>query len=565
MSTGIDENGKAAPGSRQDHPAGSSCTPASRAAWFARVATLGCWAVASRLLGLVRDLAMAWLLGAGSACAALVAATLLPHAVRKLLADGVLSLPVTSAVAACAAHGRDGQAAPARRKADILGLRLFCVPVLADCLPVLLPACAVLLLVLLAAAGPLVSLVGAGEAGDPAWVDEAARLVRLAAAYLPLALMAALAMGFLHARGAYARASASPVLFNLTMLVFIALACAGLGEAAPLMAAGFSVAGLVQLIWLFLAARRIESPLPAPRAGLRAARALSLRLRLGVFRLPAVVTAASTLPLALLAAMIPASLAGEGGMAALYFADRLLELPIGIIGACMGIAALPELSSSAARHEDDVFAQRLGLALRTGLLFSLPAMAGLFVVAPLLCQILLGHGAFSQDGVLSTALVLRCLVPALPAGIALRTLVAACHAAGADRLAWTSALGCMLFTLAFGLGLHFLGPSSLQGMAAPLAVTASLWLQCLVLLRFLLPRGQLFVSPGDAAALGCCGAAAGLGALPGLALFGTGILALASACLLGAACWLGAVRLLLPGAYRLLAGILHGGKKRSPG
>ena len=110
-----------------------------RSRWMGRVILLALWAVVSRLLGLVRDLSMAWLVGSGWLADALVAATVIPHALRKLLADGVLSMPFTAAAARGGPRPADRDLFPLLQRilalSGALLLVLFaCAPVVVKCL-----------------------------------------------------------------------------------------------------------------------------------------------------------------------------------------------------------------------------------------------------------------------------------------------------------------------------------------------------------------------------------------------------------------------------------------------
>ena len=544
---------------------GNGRAGASAGAMLGRALTVGLWSVVSRLLGLARDLGMAWLLGAGALADALVAATVVPHALRKLLGDGVLSMPVTAqACGHVQAEGGQG------------GVSFLSRAVLAPVLPALGFSALALWLGALGLAPWLAGMLAPGRLGDGVWIGEAAGLLRLASPYLAAVLFAGFAMGLLHALGEFGKASLAPVCFNLCVLAFMALAWAGRGQPAGMIALGIACAGILQagLLWGFLrqaeARRRGGTAGSTERVDAAMARELGRKLRASLWKTPGVVLASSSLQLAVLAAMASASLAGQGRMSALYFADRLLELPVGVVGACMGIASLPELSRTARQGDMAGFGESLRLALHAGLLFSLPAAAGLWAVAPLAAGVLLGHGAFGQEGVAQTAGALRCLVPALPACILLRTLVAACHARGMDRLAWLGTVCCTLATLALGLALPLCWHAG-SALAGPLACTAALWAQCLVLAwQVLRPvRGAAssgvplrqagtcaFLRPGQVARMCLCGLAAGAAALavqggwPASGLGGRG-LCLAFACLGGAAAWLLALRLLCPSEFRL--------------
>lgn len=519
-----------------------------------RVILLALWAVVSRLLGLVRDLFMAWLVGSGWLADALVAATVIPHALRKLLADGVLSMPFTAAAAR-------GGPRPADR--DLFPL-----------LQRILALSGALLLVLFACAPVVVKCLAPGGQ-DPVWIGKAASLLRLAAPFAFFVFFSAPAMGLLHARGAFASASSAPVCFNFVILCFIFAAWAGAGQADVMIAAGFAAGGAVQalLLWFFvlrgrdMAGTEEMGEQPVPSKGEEHAVAFCTALK----RLPGVVFSCSSLQLCFLAALGAASLTGEGAITSLYFADRLLELPVGIVGACMGIAALPDLTREAAAEDRKGFMESLGLALHTGLLFAIPAASGLFAISAPLVGLLLGHGEYSDAGLSGTVLCLRALIPALPACIMLRTLVAACHAWGMDRLAILSTAAAAAGAGVTGVSLTFVwtGSSFLPASAiGPLCASAALWVQTGILIWGLLVRARsgkhpftgTFFSLKALAGLIFCGLTAGAAAM-GVQMFGVEnrLLTLGLAVCGGGGCWLVSVRILLPEDFRLLFG--KAGKK----
>ena len=329
-----------------------------------------------------------------------------------------------------------------------------------------------------------------------------------------------------------------------------------------MIAAGFAAGGAVQalILWFFvlrgrgLAGTEGKGEHPVLRKGEEHAAAFCTALK----RLPGVVFSCSSLQLCFLAALGAASLTGEGAITSLYFADRLLELPVGIVGACMGIAALPDLTREAAAEDRKGFMESLGLALHTGLLFAIPAASGLFAISAPLVGLLLGHGEYSDAGLSGTVLCLRALIPALPACIMLRTLVAACHAWGMDRLAILSTAAAAAGAGVTGVALTFVwtGSSFLPASAiGPLCASAALWVQTGILIWGLLVRARsgkhpftgTFFSLKALAGLIFCGLTAGAAAM-GVQMFGVEnrLLTLGLAVCGGGGCWLVSVRILLP-------------------
>lgn len=494
-------------------------------------AKLGGVTLASRVMGLARDMSMAWLLGNGPAADALAAAMRLPHALRRLLAEGSLSMTLTADFVHCRTAGEGKAQTPAPTLAQIptkpasQTSGISSTPVLAQAMPLAvsegmpLPAsdpaanlvaaltprlaCALLLLTLacMAAAPWLTAVLTPGfSAGQRA---ESAELLRICLLYVPFAGMAGLGMAVLHSRGHFRRPALSPVLFNSVALIFAAAAALGLGPVAPLLAWGLVAGGLGQwLLQQWPSERRIFERWPFTRRpfawshGLRiscAATAKSVEhkdfwaraARQKLLRLPLGVLGAAAPQLAMLVAMIPASLLGQGRVSALYYAERLLELPLGVIGVCLGMAGLPLLSRLAAEQNFTAFTARFAETQRVALLLSLPAMAGLWAIGPELVDALLRRGAFDARAAHETALALGAYLPGLPAFALIRIRLAACNALHEIRGPALTTMLAVLVVMLAGHGFLLVLPADLAGAGPALAVSLGLWSQSLLLGRCL--------------------------------------------------------------------------------
>lgn len=443
-------------------------------------ALLGGFTLFSRLLGLARDMGMAWLLGGGAAADALVAAMRLPHVLRRLLGEGSLSMTLTAALVR-RAHGpaeksADEAAASCGRMlrplASALGVRLGLI-------------LAALTLLGLLAAPLLAALLAPGFSGPEA--ARVAELLRICLPYLLTAGMAALGMAFLHSMDVFWLPALSPALFNLTMLLFTVATALGGWPPAQTLALGMCCGGLVQWLAQWLALRRL---LPAAT---RAADAVcpavveAERRHTGriawrcLAHVPAGLLGTAAPQLAMLAAMSLASGLGQGHVAALYYAERLLELPLGLVGVCLGMASLPSLSRLAAAGNFSAFGEQLSAALRWTTLFSLPAATGLWAVGPDLVAALLRHGAFDALAARETTLALWAYLPGLPAFALNRSLLAGCNALGATRRTAASACWAVAVTLAAGAVLGHSIPTAWSALGPALAVSLGLWLQTCLL------------------------------------------------------------------------------------
>ena len=488
-------------------------------------ALLGGFALVSRVLGLLRDMSMAWLVGGGAAADALVAAMRLPHVLRRMLGEGSLSMTLTASLV----HFERLGAAPGHATGYATGLqRSRSMRMLAQALATRLGLVLALLTALGMIAAPLLADVLAPGFYGPER-QEAIYLLRICLPYTLAAGMAALGMALLHSLGVFWLPAVSPALFNIVILMFAAAAGLGLLPAAPALAVGMLCGGLAQWFAQWLAVRRLLPPVHAGQSAEHPSGQVALRTRAASLaweclgRLPAGLLGASAPQLAMLAAMSLASSMGRGQVAALYYAERLLELPLGLVGVCLGMASLPTLSRLAAAKDFTLFAEQLRTALRLTLLLSLPAAAGLWAVGPRLVEGLLRHGAFGDNAAYETGLALWAYLPGLPAFAVNRSLLAACNALGEVRRTAASAVWAVVATLAVGAALVHSLSGSLGVMAPALAVSLGLWLQCGLLLYILASSlkkkslGAAADSPTGSSAGLSAGPFAGLACLPGAA------------------------------------------------
>lgn len=422
---------------------------------------MGTAALFSRVLGFVRDMGMAWLLGGSPTADALVIALRPAHVLRRLFGEGALSMTLTADMTR-GAYRTDPFSPDALARA--LQWRLACVlgaAVLAG----------------EAAAHSLVALLAPGKAHDAALMAQAADLLRLCLPYVFTAGMAALAMARLHGMGHFLAPALAPAVFNMAVLTAVGISAirhAPENAAARLLAAGVLCGGLAQwLIQLPALRRRIPDrslPSPPPKTVWRC-----------LARLPAGILGAAAPQLAMLAAMAAASWLPLGGVAALYYAERLMELPMGAAAAALGMASLPALARQAAQGEHQAFAETTSRALRLSLCVTLPAMAGLSAVADPLVRALFARGAFDAEAVWATTLALWGYAPGLPAYGLTRPLLAACHAAGQTRQSAWSGLLAMAAAVAGGFGGVMSLPPAYALLGPPLGVSAGLWAQALFL------------------------------------------------------------------------------------
>ena len=216
-------------------------------------------------------------------------------------------------------------------------------------------------------------------------------LSRVTFPYLACVSLAALAGSVLNGIGRFAAAAAAPVLLNLTLIGALLLAAGTALTPVWALAWGVAAAGLLQLLWLLVSTARLGYPLRPGRIRLdhRLRRLLALLLPgiggAGLGQLMVLVNSwfASHLP--------------AGAVAHLFYADRLVQLPIGLIGVALGTALLPALSGAARAGDSGGARTVLGRALAAALLLTLPAALGLLLLAEPIIRVLFEHGAFTPE------------------------------------------------------------------------------------------------------------------------------------------------------------------------
>jgi putative peptidoglycan lipid II flippase len=358
--------------------------------------------LASRLLGFVRDSLIAALLGAGPVADAFLAAYQLVNLVRRLLTEGALNAALVPAWV------RARESGGAMAAADFAGRVLGTVS-----------AALVAVSIVIGALMPFIMIVLApGFVGTPTLqlaVDDA----RLMLPYLAFAGPVAVMMALLNAQGRFALTAFSPLLFNIALIAVIAVISGLLGArqdaafAALVLAATVGIAGLLQLSILML---RRGGNLATP---LRVSFDRDMRGFFGK-AIPGMV-ASSGQQLLVVAGAVIAS-ASPSAVSLLYFANRLIELPLGMVGVAIGTVLVPELTRSLRGGDPTAIAhaESRGLELAVGL--ALPATLGLIVLGQPIVGMLFQHGAFTAEDGAATAQALTFLALGLPAHVLVKAL-----------------------------------------------------------------------------------------------------------------------------------------------
>ena len=419
--------------------------------------TVSTGTLASRLMGFARDSMIAALLGAGPVADAFLVAFQLVNVVRRLLTEGALNAALVPAwLRVREADGADAAAAFAGR---VLGTVSAALLVAATLLGLSMPL--------------VVTALAPGFAGHDT-LRFAVNDARLMLPYLAFAGPAAVMMALLNAQGRFALTAYSPLLFNIA-LIAVMIALSIWRQDAPLaalaIAATVGIAGLLQL--LILVWRRGGGHAATP---LRVSFDAPMRGFLGK-AIPGMIASAGPQGLVVAGAIIASS--SPSAVSWLYFANRLIELPLGIVGVAMGTVLVPELTR-ALRGDDRIAASRAesrGLELAVGL--ALPATLGLIALSEPIVRMLFEHGAFTASDTAATARALMWLALGLPAHVLVKALSPAFFARDDTMTPLWATLKGFAVAIALALLLGRLFGSS--GIAAAIALGA--WSNALALIR----------------------------------------------------------------------------------
>ena len=381
-----------------------------------RILTVGGFTLLSRVTGFMRDIMLAAILGAGPVADAFFIALRLPNHFRAIFAEGAFN---AAFVPAYARIRHQSGAAPARLFADRVFTMLFAVE-------------AVLLAVALLFTPLVISLLAPGFREDPHRFALAVELTRITFPYLLLISLVTLYGGILNALQRFATPAAAPILLNLSMMATLALAVffPTAGHAA---AWGVFIAGCLE-------AAMVGADL-AHRDGLPKFRELKLDDDVRrFFRAlgPATLGSAGT-QIALFADTIIASFLAAGAVSALYYADRLNQLPIGVIGIAIGTVLLPEMASRIAVGDEAGARQAQDRAIELTLLLAIPCLAAFIVVPDLIMLALFSRGAFTAADAGAAASTLAAYSIGLLPFVLLRS-VSSCFLARGDTATPVKAL-----------------------------------------------------------------------------------------------------------------------------
>ena len=431
--------------------------------------TIGGLTLVSRILGFIREMIFARIMGATAAAEVFIWAFQLPNLLRRLLGEGAFSQGFVPLFAR--RIGKEGDLEDAKRFAE-------------EVQAVFLPAL-ILITLLFVIAMPAVVIAVASER----WTSDVEKfnftvfLTRITFPYLVFISMVSLYSGILNSMQRFVAAAFAPALLNVALVIALLLVPVGGEATAVAMAWAVLAGGVLQLALCVIATRRagLSLRLRPPR--------MTPRVReLLILILPATIGAGgyyiSQLFYAYFATRLPV-----GSFVYLSQADRLNQLPLALIGSAIGTAILPAISRHIGLGEERQASNIQGRATELAMLLTIPATIALVIAAEPIMTVLFAGGRFSAADAEVSALVLSILVTGLPAYVMIKVLAPGFYA----RKDMKTPVVITLVTLALGVIANFIWIDDIGIAILPLSTSAAAWLNFLALYILLSRRGHFRV------------------------------------------------------------------------
>jgi len=434
--------------------------------------TIGGLTLVSRILGFAREMLMSRIMGASAAADAFFVAFRLPNTFRRLFGEGAFSAGFVPLYAQ-RLQGENGETEAKK----------FSEEVLAVFLPTLVIFTLVFQLIM-----PVFVAAISGYSGEK--LALATYLTRITFPYLILISLVSLWAGILNSLARFTAAAFAPALLNLCMMLALILFPQGGDYTAFWLAVAVTFGGVVQLALLIISAMRagvslrLRKPKITPGVKQFLVVVIPATLGAGVYQISAFI---DTFFLARI---------GTGALSWFNYADRLNQLPLGVIGAALGTAILPQISRFVGANEPEKAAHVQAQALDLGMFLTLPAALALCVAAGPLAGALFQGGEFTARDSAVTATVLSIIVLGLPAYVLVKVLTPGFYSRQDTATPVKTAAVVLVVNVVLNFVVQSLSTDPLfriSGLSAVIAITS--WLNCAILYVILHRRGHFRV-PG---------------------------------------------------------------------
>ena len=424
---------------------------------FKSIATFGGFTLLSRITGFLRDIVLANFLGAGLASDAFFVAFKLPNLFRSLFAEGAFTtafVPMLSQKLVCEYKK---QAVVFAAKA--ISALAFFVGIFVLLIEFFMPW--------------VISVLAPGFSSDSGKIELATELSRITFPFLLFITIVSFQSGILNSLNKFAAPAAAPVILNLMMIASVFVFVPFSPTAAHGIAIGVTTAGFLEILWLswFLHRQQvyikpqtnIKQIIKDPEIKTLFKRIAPGVLGAGIYQINMVVDT------------ILVSLVGTGAISWLYYANRLQQLPLGVVGAAISVAVLPILSRHIKANDDQKAKEIQTKAFEYGALLSIPAAFALIVLAHPIINILFQHGKFGIEQTIMTSKAVIAYAVGLPAYVLVKSLTPNFFARGDTKTPVRYSIVVLITNLTFALIL--MKPFGHVGIATATTIAAflSLW------------------------------------------------------------------------------------------
>ncbi|APT58539.1 murein biosynthesis integral membrane protein MurJ [Roseomonas gilardii] len=372
------------------------------------ILTVGAWTLLSRILGFARDMLVAAIMGAGPVADAFFVALKLPNLFRRLFGEGAFNAAFVPAFSATlSAEGPAAARLLAERMGTLLALWLALLTVLGW---IFMPQ--------------VLTVLAAGFNDDPLRWELTLEMTRITFPYLFFICLTALVSGVLNGLGSFSAAAAAPILFNLFAMVALLGLTPYVATPGHAQSWGVMASGIAQLAMVWVVAAR-KGMLLLPRVP-----RLTPDVKTVLWRMLPGVLGAGVTQLNLAIDTLIATLLPAGAVSYLYYADRVAQLPLGVIGAAVGTALLPMLARQFRTRQPLSAHRTLNRAVEFSLALAIPAAAAQWITAGPIVQALFERGAFGADAAAATAHALAAYSVGLPAFVLVKAFAPGFFARG---------------------------------------------------------------------------------------------------------------------------------------
>lgn len=427
--------------------------------------TVAFFTLLSRIMGFARDIIFAGIFGAGGLFDAFVVAFRLPNFLRRLFGEGAFA---QAFVPILAEHrGKQSHEEVQLFVDHIAGTLTFVVSMVVIVAEIFSPI--------------LVMIFAPGFMHDAARFHAAEHMVRIMFPYLLLIVLTAFAGAILNTCGVFGAPAFTPVLLNIALIGVALLWAPHVSQPIYVLAWGVMIGGLAQLLIQIPFLKRVNL-MPRFRVGFRDPGVIRVMKRM----LPALF-GVSVAQISLLIDNMFASFLPTGSISWLYYSDRLIYFPLGIIGVALATVVMPYLSKNHVEKDEIVFSATLDWALRCTLFIGLPCAVGLYILSGPILSTLIHYGKFDSRDVIMTAKSLSAYAVGLPAFMAVKILASAFYSRHNIKTPVKVAAIALIVNVIFNFILIF--PLKHAGLALSTSISS---IVNAILLSYLLKKERLF-------------------------------------------------------------------------